>query len=118
VTDDPVLLPPFLLAGIWLSYGLLGFYFMRSRDLPWKRRLWRPYTIGGGVLFVLIAAGLGFPWPMLIVVAVMSAGITAINLRRAPQFCDQCGATAWSMMPFTKPRHCSYCGAPLNPPAA
>jgi hypothetical protein len=108
---------PWLAVG-WLGYGLLSFYFLFSRDAARKRRLWPPYTIGGGVLFLGVMLAMGFPLVMIAIMAPIIALMTWHNTRRGMVFCDQCGATIWSMVPFAKPRHCSNCGAPINPPAS
>src|SRR4051794_22591855 len=112
------LLPTWLVMSAWVGYGVLGFYFLFSRNLSRKRRLYRPYVLGSGVLFLGVLVAMGFPPFMLLFAAPFVALITFLNLRRGLRFCEQCGATVWSMVPLMKPRHCSHCGALLSSPAA
>src|SRR3982751_2625326 len=114
---DGALLPTWVSLTVWIGYGVVGFYFLFSRNLVRKRRLLRPYILGSGVLFFAVLAAMGFPLFMLLIVAPFVAFTTFLTLRRGLRFCEPCGATAWSMVPFTKPRHCSNCGTLLNTPA-
>ena len=102
------------LAVLWLGYGGLGFYFLLSRNLARKQRLYKPYVIGSGVLFLVVLYLMGFPWFMLLIASPLVAIVTVVNLRSL-RFCQHCGATVWSMVPFVRPRHCSACGAPVMP---
>jgi len=115
---DGALLPFWLIALLWVGYGTLGFYFLFSRNLARKRRLLRPYVLGSGVLFLAVLIAMGFPPLMLLVALPFVVLVTFLNLRRGLRFCEQCGSTVWSIVPFMKPRHCSHCGAPLTTPAA
>jgi hypothetical protein len=102
-------------AGVWLALGLVsaGFLFL-SKNVRLKRRLWPPFLVLTGVLFV------GFTWAMgavpgqgMLVVVPLVALIIYLNLR-AVQFCDSCGVTVLSQNPFSRPAFCSKCGARLS----
>jgi ribosomal protein S27AE len=116
--SEGALLPTWVILTVWIGYGVGGFYFMFSRNLARKRRLLRPYILGSDVLFLAVLAAMGFPPFMLLVAAPFVAFITFLNLRHGLRFCEQCGATVWSMVPFMKPQHCSNCGATLKTPVA
>ena len=98
---------------LWAGYCVLGFYFLFSRNPSRKRRLYRPYLITADTFFLLIMVALGFPWPVVFLAIPLVGIATVLNLRQL-RFCDGCGTTNWTVVPFRRPRHCSDCGAPLS----
>jgi hypothetical protein len=49
------------------------------------------------------------------VVAVPIIAVTTLLNMRVIRFCDACGRTLHSQNPFSVPRFCSKCGAPIKP---
>jgi hypothetical protein len=100
--------------GVWVVLGLFsaGFFFL-NKNAALKRKVWPPFVIATGVLFVGFTMVMGFPSSMLFVVVPAVALITFLNLR-AVQFCNSCGATIMSQNPLSKPSFCSKCGAALG----
>ena len=102
-------------AGVWVVLGLFsaGFLFL-SKNAQLKRKLWPPFLILTGVLFVGFIWAMGaIPWQGMLVAVPLVALITYLNLR-AVQFCDSCGSTVMSQNPFPLPAFCSKCGSKLS----
>jgi hypothetical protein len=97
---------------VWLLYGVGGMYFWLGRNGALKKRWWKPYVIGSGVLFVGIAYMWGFPPGMLVFLGLATAVMTKANLN-ALRICDSCGATVFRTNPFSRPEFCSKCGSKL-----
>ena len=96
---------------VWVVLGLssAAFFFL-NKNAPLKRKVWPPFVVITGVLFVGFAWAMGFPADFFFVLVPATAVITALNLR-AVQFCNSCGATLMSQNPFSRPAFCSKCGA-------
>lgn len=100
--------------GFWAVLGLCSAGFFRlNKNARLKRKVWPPFVIVTGVLFI------GFVWAIskraeiLYVLIPAVALISMLNLR-VVQFCDACGATLRSPNPFRRPAFCSKCGAGLQ----
>jgi hypothetical protein len=96
-----------------MTYVASGSYFLFSRNLSRKQRWWRPHMVLGAVLFLGMMFAWGFPIVMIAPLAVFVGIMTAIQLRRPPPFCLNCGATVWPSGFLSKPAFCSRCGAAL-----
>ncbi|MGD9636839.1 MAG: hypothetical protein AB7G28_16450 [Pirellulales bacterium] len=102
--------------GVWLVLGISSaafFYFNRNATL--KRKVFPPFVIFVGVLFLTFAGLMGparEPF-FLVVIIPFVALITFVNIRNT-RFCDACGKTLVSQNPFTRPKFCSSCGADLD----
>jgi hypothetical protein len=100
--------------GVWIVLGLVsGGFFIVSKNAPLKRKVWPPFTIATGLLFIGFSLAMGLPAQMLYVVVPGVALVTVLNLRAA-QFCNSCGATIMSGNLASKPAFCSKCGAKLD----
>jgi hypothetical protein len=99
---------------VWVALAVVSTaFFFLSRNASLKRKIWPPFAVGIGVLF------LGFVWLMgspsdLYITAPVVALITVLNVLRGLQFCDSCGKTLLNRNPFSKPAFCSKCGAKLQ----
>jgi len=100
--------------GVWVVLGLFsaGFFFL-SKNASLKRKVWAPFSIFTGLLFVGFIWAMGFPAQVLYVAVPAVALITFLNLR-AVRFCGSCGATLMSQNPLSRPAFCSKCGAKLE----
>lgn len=87
-------------------------FFYLNKDAPLKRKLFPPFAIGAGVLFLVIVwADLGGNGIFFLVPFV--GLITFLNIRMT-KFCDTCGRTLTRQDPFSPPKFCSKCGASLE----
>ena len=68
--------------GVWVVLGLFsaGFFFL-NKNAPLKRKVWPPFVVVAGVLFIGFAMAMGFPSQMLFVMVPVVALITYLNLR-------------------------------------
>ena len=103
----------------FVIFGVLGgtaaIFFHFSKNAQLKRRLWPPYIIGIGLLFLGVvslmsrrAAG-----DFSLVAIPMVVVITLLNLR-AVRFCDACGKTIYNAGIFSRAEFCPNCGAKLK----
>jgi hypothetical protein len=97
--------------GVWVVLGLCSAaFFFLNKNAVLKRRVWPPFVVGTGVLFLGFAMAIGLPAEIMYVAVPAVVAITLLNLR-AVQFCGSCGATQMSQNPFSKATYCSKCGA-------
>ena len=100
--------------GTWVVLGLVSFYiFFIGKNAELKRKLWPPFVIGTGVLFILFVYLMGFGGEAMYMMVPAVILITILNLR-ATKFCDSCGKTIINQNFFVKPEFCSKCGAKLK----
>ena len=101
----------FLFAVAWIALGIAGFcLFYLGSDVVFKRRYFRWYVIGSGVLFLGFIAAVDRSWGALAFMAPAVALISFLSLR-ATRFCGACGKTVVDSMPFSQAEFCSGCGA-------
>ena len=76
---------------VWILLGLFsaGFFFL-NKNAAFKRKVWPPFVVLTGVLFVAFALALRIPGQALVVMVPAVVLITFFNLRTV-QFCDGCG---------------------------
>jgi hypothetical protein len=73
--------------GAWIVLAIVGLLvFVRPGDAERKRRLFRPFTIGVGALFIFFVVLMGIPSSALLVFVPGVAAITLLNVRNT-QFC-------------------------------
>lgn len=98
---------------VWAILMVASMYlFYFSRDVARKRRLFKPFAVGTGVLFLGFVWSMGFPIFVLAGMTPVIVLIIWLNLRMI-RFCDACGKTIMQHLPFSSPKYCSNCGAPL-----
>lgn len=98
---------------VYILYGAAGIFFLASRNAAAKRRWWKPYVVGSGVLFMSVWVLWGFSARLLAIAFPVAALFTWANLG-ALEFCDACGATALRRLHARETRRCARCGAPLT----
>lgn len=100
--------------GVWVVLGLFsaGFFFL-NKNSALKRKVWPPFVIVTGLLFIGFTLAMGIPSDALYIMLPAVVLITVLNLK-AVQFCDSCGATIMSQNPLAKPEFCSKCGSKLG----
>lgn len=97
--------------GVWVVLGLFSAaFFFLNKNAVLKRKVWPPFVVVTGMLFLGFTWAMGFPAQVMYVAVPAVIAITLLNLR-AVQFCGSCGATQMSQNPFSKPAYCSKCGA-------
>lgn len=112
--EEPLSQGFWILAGIWTTLGLAGTaFFFFGKDAALKRRLWPPYLIVTGVLFLVVVWMIDFPQQAMYVALPAVALITILNVKSA-QFCDGCGKTLMNQNILSKAEFCSKCGASLS----
>ena len=103
-----------LFATIWIVLGIVSFLlFFVSNNAKLKKKLYAPFTIGAGLLFILFLY-LIVPQPAVLIVAIpMVILITVMNLKTI-KFCSQCGKTIMQKSVFSKAKHCPKCGVEMD----
>jgi hypothetical protein len=100
--------------GTWVVLGAISFaIFFLGKNATLKRKLWPPFVIGAGILFVVFGYFMGFRGSTLYFIVPAVAVISILNLR-ATRFCDDCGKTIINQNFLAKPEFCSKCGAKLQ----
>ena len=98
---------------IWAVLAVaFGAFFHLSPNAALKRKVFPVVSIAAGALFIGFAWKMGAPGGMLLFMIPFVALITLINMR-VMKFCDACGKTVRTQNPFSPPKFCSKCGAPL-----
>jgi hypothetical protein len=97
----------------WALLGIGGSaFFLGSRDAKLKRKLFPLYITAVSAIFLgfmYFQVGAGSLLPALIFVPLI--GFLNVSMTT---FCDFCGATLISRVPFSTPRFCQKCGAKLT----
>jgi hypothetical protein len=100
--------------GTWVVLGLVSFFiFFIGKNAELKRKLWPPFVIGAGVLFIFFVYLMGFDGKIMYMMVPAVILITILNLR-ATKFCDSCGKSIINQNLFVKPEFCSKCGSKLK----
>lgn len=102
--------------GTWILLGIVSAaFFFFNLNAVLKRKVFPPFVIFVGVLFLAFGILMGFARnPFFFVVMVpFVALITYVNICNT-RFCDSCGKTLVSQNPFIQPKICSKCGAKLD----
>ena len=100
--------------GTWVVLGLVSFLiFFVGKNAELKRKLWPPFVIGAGALFIFFVYMMSFGGEILLIMIPAVIVITFLNLR-ATKFCDSCGKTIINQNFFVKPEFCSKCGSKLK----
>lgn len=99
--------------GTWVVLGIISFaIFFIGKNAQLKRKLWPPFVIGTGVLFIGFICAMGFGGQALYIMVPAVVLITFLNLR-STKFCDSCGKTIINQNFLVRPEFCSKCGAKL-----
>ncbi len=101
--------------GVWILLGIFSAaFFFFNNDAALKRKVYPPFVVGVGILFLVFGALTGFAkHPFIYVLVPMVGLITFLNLR-STKFCDSCGKTLFNQSPFAPAKFCSRCGANLE----
>jgi hypothetical protein len=100
--------------GVWIALGLLsaGFFFL-YKNAAVKRKVFLPFMVLVGLLFLGFGVATDMPTDMLAIVVPFLVVIIYLNLRTV-KFCDACGTTNMSSNPLKAPAFCHKCGAKLT----
>jgi len=99
--------------GTWVVLGIVSFViFFLGKDAQLKRKLWKPFVIGTGALFIGFVYLMGFGGEALYIMVPAVVLITFLNIR-STKFCDACGKTIINQNFLVKPDFCSKCGEKL-----
>lgn len=100
--------------GTWVVLGIISFaIFFLGKNAQLKRKLWPPFVIGIGVLFIGFTYAMGFGGEALYITVPAVILISVLNLR-STKFCDACGKTIINQNFLVKPEFCSKCGEKLQ----
>jgi len=88
-------------------------FFYLNKNAALKRRVWLPFVVTTGALFI------GFMWLVEPPLPFLLLGVTAVILAiwinvRTVRFCEACGNMSRSRNSFAQPTVCSKCGAELK----
>ena len=109
--DEHEIFPIFM--GTWVVLGIISFFvFFISKNAAQKRKLFRPFAIGVGVLFCVFVFLMDAHVQVFLFMVPAVTLITVINLR-VTKFCDSCGRTIINNPPWSSPKYCSHCGSEL-----
>ncbi len=103
--------PAFLVIWAVLAIGFSAFLYLSS-NAALKRKVWPFATLAASLIFIAFVWTSGIPHEGLLFVIPMVTFITWINIRTM-KFCDACGKTVQTRNPFSPPKFCPQCGAPL-----
>ncbi len=103
--------PVFFVIWATLAVAFSAFFYL-SPNAALKRRVLPLASIAAGLLFLGFAWKMGVPGSGLLFMIPFVGLITLINVR-VIKFCDACGKTVRTQNPFSPPKFCSKCGAPL-----
>jgi hypothetical protein len=90
VAADDQMFAIFFAVWVVLGIGSAAFFFF-SKDASLKRKVWTPFAVGAGALFLGFVWLMGFPAEQMYVAVPVVALITFVNLRTV-QFCDSFAA--------------------------
>jgi hypothetical protein len=77
--------------GVWVVLGLISFLiFFVSKNADRKKKLWAPFIIFTGVLFIGFTYLMGFGGQHLYIMVPMVVLISLLNIR-STKFCNKCG---------------------------
>lgn len=107
--------PPFpLFFCVWAAFAIAAAaFFQRSRNVKLKRRLWLPFSVVGGIVFL----GIAWTYTRSVQVLYILVPLTCFSAwmsRRAIRFCDACGETIRARTSQGAPEFCPKCGAHLK----
>ena len=79
--------------GVWVTLGLISFLiFFVSKNAERKKKLWAPFIILTGALFIGFSYLMGFGGQHLYIMVPMVVLISFLNIR-STKFCSACGKT-------------------------
>lgn len=100
--------------GVWIVLGIFStVFFLFNKNAQLKRKVWAPFGIFVGILFLTFLALMEAPREMFFIAVPMLILITIVNIRNV-KFCDNCGKTVMSQNPFSPSKFCPQCGASLD----
>jgi len=102
----------FFSAGVVLGIISLIIFFV-GKDAQLKRKLWKPFVIGTGALFLGFVYLMGVSGEAFYIMASAVILISFLNIRTT-KFCDACGKKIINKNSFVKPEFCSKCGEKLQ----
>jgi hypothetical protein len=98
----------------WIILGIISFIvFFIGKNAQLKRKLWPPFVIGSGILFISFTYAMGFRGEGIYFVVPVVMLVSFINIRSI-KFCDECGKTIKSQNLLSKIEFCPKCGAKLK----
>jgi hypothetical protein len=104
-------MPRWLPFVFWPFFGIYLVVILSKNAKP-KRSLFPISLIGIAGIFIATVWEISPLGPRALLLAPVLAGLFFLLLR-AVRFCDKCGKTV-AGAPFSRPRFCSACGAPLD----
>ncbi len=100
--------------GIWVVLGSISFLiFFVSKNAERKKKLWAPFVIFAGVLFIGFTYVMGLDGQHLYVMVPMVILISFLNIRLT-KFCGACGKTNINQNFFSPAKFCNKCGNALE----
>ena len=100
--------------GVWVVLGLMSFLiFFVSKNADRKKKLWAPFIIFTGLLFIGFTYLMGFGGQHLYIMVPMVVLISFLNIR-STKFCGSCGKTNINQNFLSPAKFCNKCGEALE----
>lgn len=98
----------------WIILGIISFIvFFLGKNAQLKRKLWPPFVIVGGVLFIGFAYTMGFRGEGIYFLVPVIILTSFLNIRFT-KFCDGCGKIITNKNFLSKIESCPKCGEKLK----
>jgi hypothetical protein len=104
--------PIFVRIWVVLIVSATAFFYL-NKNAALKRRVWLPFVVTTGALFIGFLWLMGTPLPFRLMGATAVIAAILINVRTV-RFCEACGNMSRSRNSFAQPTVCSKCGAGLK----
>ena len=104
----------FVFFGVWIVLGIVSVsFFIGNQNAHLKRKLWRPFLLFVGILFLFFVSLTELPIGVFYFLVPATALSIYLNLKLM-KFCTSCGSTMF--YPNFSPREglCTKCGAKLG----
>src|ERR1700733_7569964 len=97
---------------VWALLGIgAAAFFYGNKNAKLKRKIFPVYMIAVATIFIAGGYFIKGTVPLFVFVFVPLIALVNIGMTK---FCDACGQTVISHVPFSTPRYCQKCGAKLT----
>lgn len=99
---------------VWIVLMIISFViFFLGKDAQLKRKLFKPFVIGAGILFLGFVYSMGVELKVFYFMVPLVILISYLNIRFT-KFCNSCGKIVINQMFLIPTKFCSKCGEKLQ----